>query len=195
LFYAHLLSNLGRNDEAVAEIRRARELEPASLITNAVEGQILFFAGDLAGSEESLRRTIDLDGNFWLSHLFIARLYLKKGQYDEAISAARRAAELSGGNSEALATAAFALGVSGRQNEAREILNELTNRAGNRYVPSYAIAQIYLALGDRNKALELLERALNAREALMVFLKVEPKWDAIRADPRFVAILTRMKFY
>lgn len=194
LFYAHMLSNVGRHDEAIAEIRRAREMDPASLITNAVEGQILFFAGDVAGSEESLRRTIDLDGKFWLPHLFITRLYLKRGQYAEASLAARKAAELSGGSAEALATAAFSEAMAGRGDEARKLLDELTERAQHRYVPSYAIAQIHLALGDKNKAIELLEKALNDREALMVFLKVEPRWDAMRSDPRFVSMLERMRF-
>ena len=192
-FYAHMLSNLGRHDEAIAEIRRAREIDPVSLITNAVEGQILFFAGDLAGSEESLRRTIDLDGNFWLSHLFITRLYLKEGQDAAAALAARKAAELSGGSAEALATAAFAEAKAGRRDEARKLLGGLSERATHRYVPSYAVAQVHVALGDMDKAFELLEKAFNDREALMVFLKVEPKWDVIRDDPRFISLLERMR--
>ena len=193
-FYAHMLSNLGRHDEAISEIRRARQLEPASLITNAVEGQILFFAGDVAGSEEALRRAIDLDNNFWLSHLFLTRLYLKRGQPAEAVLSAQRAAELSGGSAEAVATEAFAFASDGKRREAQKLLDELTERAKQRYVPSYAVAQVHLALGDKAKAFELLEKALNDREALMVFLKVEPKWDAIRNDPRFITLLERMRF-
>ena len=193
LFYAHMLSNLGRHDEAIAEIRRARQTDPASLITNAVEGQILFFAGDMAGSEEALRRAMDLDANFWLSHLFITRLYLKRGQYAEAADEANRAAGLSGGNAEALATAAYALAADGRKAEAKQILEDLNTRARQRYVPSYALAQVHLALGDKGKAFELLEKSLNDREALMVFLKVEPKWDSIRQDPRFLDLLERMR--
>ncbi len=193
LFYAHMLSNMGRHDEAIAEIRRARQVDPASLIINAVEGQILFFAGDIMGSEEALRRTIDLDGNFWLSHLFLTRLYLKRGQYAEAAAAAKYAAELSGGNAEALATAAYALAADGRKAETQQILEELNTRARQRYVPSYALAQVHLALGDKEKAYELLGKALNDREALMVFLKVEPKWDTIRNDPGFHDLLERMR--
>ena len=194
LFYAHMLSNLGRHDEAISEIRRARQLEPASLIADAVEGQILFFAGDLGDSEEALRRAMDLDGNFWLSHLFITRVYLKRGQYSEAALAAKRAAELSGGSAEAIATEAFALASDGKRNEAQSLLVQLTERAKQRYVPSYAIAQVHVALGDRDKAFDHLGKALSDREALMVFLKVEPKWDAIRNDPRFVRLLERMRF-
>ena len=194
MFYAHMLSNLGRHDEAIAEIRMARQIEPASLIVNALEGQILFFAGDLAGSEDALRRAIDLDPNFWLSHLFITRLYIKRGQYADAAAEAKRAAELSGGSAEAVANAAYALAADGKKREAEELLGRLTERARERFVPSYPVAQVYLALGNKDNALELLEKALNDREVLMVFLKVDPKWDAIRNDPRFVKLLERMRF-
>lgn len=193
LFYAHLLSNLGRHDEATVEVRKAREIEPASLITNAVEGQVLFFAGDLDASEAVLRRTIDLDPNFWLSHLFITRVYLAKHEWDQAAASALKAAEISGGNGEAIATAAFANASAGRVEEARRTLAMLSDRAKNRYVPSYALAQVHLALGETDEAIEDLEKAYRDREALMVFLKVEPKWDRIRNDPRFMNILERMK--
>ena len=195
LFYSHLLSNLGRNNDAIVEIRKAREIEPASLITNAVEGQILFFAGDINGAETVLRRTIDLDGNFWLSHLFITRVYLSRGQWDEAAASAMKAAELSGGSAEAIATAAYARSLGGRPEEARRILGDLTERAKSRYVPAYALAQIYLVLGDKDRTIEFLEKSIQEREPLMVFLKVEPKWDPIRNDPRFINILERMNFY
>lgn len=193
LFYAHLLSNIGRHDEAIEQVTRARELEPASLITNAVEGQINFFAGRHAAAEEVLQRTIDLDPKFWLAHLFLVRVYLADGRNSEAIAAAQRAAELSGGSAEANASIAFAMARAGRKEEAAKILEQLLERAKMRYVPRYAIAQIRLALGDREAAMAELERAYDGREALMVFLKVEPKWDELRNDARFNALLQRMK--
>lgn len=193
LFYAHLLSNTGRHDEALAEVRIAREMEPANLLTNAFEGQILFFAGQLSASEQALKRTVDLDPNFWLPHLFLARVYLADGRFAEAIAAAQRAAELSGGSAEANASIAFSLVQAGRHEEAGKILEDLLERSKNRYVPHYAIAQIHLALGDREAAIAELGKAFEGREALMVFLKVEPKWDRLRNDPRFVALLQKMR--
>ena len=193
LFYAHLLSNIGRHDEALSEIRKAREMEPASLITNAVEGQILFFAGQHAESEQVLKRTIDLDPNFWLPHLFLVRVYLADGRFGDAIVAAQRAAELSGGSAEANASMAFSMARAGRKQEAGKVLEELLERSRNRYVPRYAIAQILLALGDKEAAIAELEKAYQGRESLMVFLKVEPKWDELRNDPRFIGLLQRMR--
>lgn len=194
LFYAHLLSNIGRHDEAVSEIRRAREIDPASLITNAIEGQILFFAGNYDAAEEALERTIDLEPRFWLAHLFMVRVYLATGRIDDAIASAKRASELSGGNAEATATAAYCMALAGRSGEAAKVLKELLERSKSRYVPRYAIAQVKLALGDKAAAIDELEKAYEGRESLMVFLKVEPKWEPLRSDPRFAAILERMKF-
>lgn len=194
MFYAHLLSNIGRHDEAVSEIRRAREIDPASLITNAIEGQILFFAGQPAAAEEALDRTIDLDPKFWLAHLFMVRVYLATDRVDQAIAAAEKASELSGGNAEATATIAYCMARAGRNAEAARILDQLLERSKTRYVPRYAIAQVYLALGDNGSAIEELEKAFEGREALMVFLKLEPKWDPLRGDPRFAAIIKRMDF-
>jgi len=193
LFYAHLLSNIGRHDEAISEVRRAREIEPASLIANAVEGQILFFAGQQSESEKVLKRTIDLDPNFWLPHLFLVRVYLADGRFDDAIAAAQRAAELSGGNAEAKASTAFSMARAGRKEEAAKILEELQERSKSRYVPRYAFAQIHLALGDKDAAVAALEKAYEGRESLMVFLRVEPKWDELRNDPRFGGLLQRMR--
>lgn len=192
--YAHLLSNIGRHEEALSEIRRAREIEPVNLLTNAVEGQILYFAGKHREAEETLKRTIDLDPKFWLPHLFLVRIFLADGRTGEAIAAAQRAAELSGGSAEANASIAFSMARVGSKDEAAKILEQLLERAKTRYVPRYAIAQIRLALGDREAAIAELEKAYEGREALMVFLKVEPKWDELRDDPRFSGLLQRMRF-
>jgi DNA-binding winged helix-turn-helix (wHTH) protein/TolB-like protein/Tfp pilus assembly protein PilF len=192
--YAHLLSNIGRHDEAIDEIRKAREAEPANLLTNAFEGQILFFAGRHADAEQALKRTIDLDPNFWLAHLFLARVYLADARFSDAIASAQRAAELSGGNAEANASMAFSMARAGRKEESANLLRELLTRSQSRYVPRYALAQIHLALGDKDRAMAELEKAYLGRESLMVFLKVEPKWDELRGDPRFIELMKRMRF-
>jgi DNA-binding winged helix-turn-helix (wHTH) protein/TolB-like protein len=194
LFYAHTLSNIGKHDDALSEVRKAREMEPANLLTNAIEGQILFFAGQRSESEQVLKRTVDLDPNFWLAHLFLSRIYLTDGRFDDAIAEARKAAELSGGSAEANASIAYSMARSGQAESARKILDDLRERSKVRYVPPYAIAQIHLALGEMDSAIAELERAYQSRDALMVFLKVEPKWDDLRDDPRFIGLLQRMKF-
>ena len=194
LFYAHLLSNLGRHDEALEQVRKARERDPVSLLANAIEGQVLFFAGQNETSAKVLNSTIDMDPNFWLAHLFISRVHLRNGDYDQMVRSAERAAELSGGNAEALATAAYGHARAGRPAEVRRILTELESRAKSRYVPSYAFAQVYAGLGDRESVLYQLEKAFTERDALMVFLKIDPKWDEFRTDPRFIELMKKMNF-
>jgi tetratricopeptide (TPR) repeat protein len=192
--YGHLLSNLARHDEAIQELKKARELDPAGLIVNALEGQVLFYAGRTEEADRALSQTLDLDPNFWLAHLFMSRVHLKNRDYDGAIASAGRAAELSSGNSEALATVGNALARAGRTDEARKILSELEQQARTRFVPAYSLAIAYAGLGDREKTLDYLERAFGERDAPIVFLKIEPKWDELRSEPRFIDLMKRMNF-
>ena len=190
--YAHLLSNNGRHEKALTEIRLARELDPLSLRTNAEEGQILFFAKDYDNALDRLQKTIDLDSNFWLSHLFISRVYTEKGMHSEAVAEAKKAADLSG-NSQSHAYRAYALAKWGKLSEARAILTELLKSATETYVPPYNIAVAYNAVGEREKTLEYLEKGFSERDPRMVFLKVEPQWDSLRSEPRFIDLIKRMR--
>lgn len=190
--YAHLLSNSGRHEQALSEIRIARELDPLSLRTNALEGQILFFKKDYDNALDRLKKTIDLDANFWLSHLFISRVYTEKGMHAEAVAEAKRAAELSG-NSQSDAYRAYALARWGKHSEAVEILGQLLKSATGTYVPAYNIALAYNAVGEKEKALDYLDIGFSERDVRMVFLKVEPQWDNLRSERRFVDLLKRMK--
>jgi len=190
--YAHLLSNSGRHERALAEIKLARELDPLSLRTNALEGQILFFAKDYDNALDRLQKTIDLDSNFWLSHLFISRVYTEKGMHSEAVAEAKKAAELSG-NSQSHAYRAYALAKWGKLSEARVVLDELLKSSTETYVPPYNIALAYNAVGERERTLEYLEKGFSERDVRMVFLKVEPQWDSIRSEPRFVDLIKRMR--
>ncbi len=191
--YAHLLSNAARHEQALAEIKLSRELDPVSLVTNALEGQILFFAGRPDEALDRLNKTIDLNPNFWLSHLFISAIYTEKGMFAEAIAAAKNAGELSG-NSQSNAYRAYALAKWGKQTEARAILDELSKLATTNYVPPYNFAVIYNGLGESGKALDYLEKGFVEKDVRMAFLKVEPKWNNLRNEPRFIELIRRMNF-
>ncbi len=190
--YAHLLSNTGRHEHSLAEIKRSRELDPLSLVTNALEGQILFFAGKSDEALDHLQKTIDLDPNFWLSHLFISRVYSEKGMHAEAIAAAKKAGELSG-NSQSNAYRAYALAKAGKTDEARAVLDELLKLSAEGYVPPYNFAIVYNAIGESDKALDYLEKGHEQKDVRMVFLKVEPKWNNLRTEPRFLDLMKRMR--
>ena len=189
--YAHLLSNTAQHEKALAEIKRAREIDPLSLRTGALEGQILFFAGRYDDAIDRLNKTIDLNPHFWLSHLFISRVYTEKGMHAEAIAATKKAKELSS-NSQSDAYRAYALTKAGDMEQARAVLKELLNLSIERYVPPYNIALVYHGLGEREETLAWLEKGYEQRDVRMVFLKVEPKWNNLRDDPRFLDLMKRM---
>jgi DNA-binding winged helix-turn-helix (wHTH) protein/TolB-like protein/Flp pilus assembly protein TadD len=191
--YAHLLSNIGRHEKALVEAKRARELDPLNLVINAAEGQFLFFAGKTDEALDRLNKTIDLDSKLWLSHLFISRVYTEKGMHAEAVAAAKKAGELSG-NTQSDAFRAYALAKWGKPEEARVILNNLLKLSSEEYVPPYNIAVVYHGLGESEKALDYLEKGFAEKDVRMVFLKVEPKWNNLRNEPRFVSLLRRMNF-
>ncbi len=191
--YAHLLSNVGRHEQALAEIKLSRELDPVALRVNALEGQFLFFAGKHDEALDRLNKTIDLAPNFWLSYLFISRVYTEKGMHAEAVAAAKKAGEITG-NSQWEAYRAYALARWGKLKEARAVLKELLDLSVEHYVPPYNIALVYHGLGEREETLAWLEKGYEQRDVRMVFLKVEPKWNNLRDDSRFQELLRRVGF-
>jgi tetratricopeptide (TPR) repeat protein len=194
LFYAHLLSNTGHHAEALAEIKRGRELDPFSPFVNAIEGQFLVQAGKPDEALAKLRDTFELAPDFWFPHVFASSAYIEKGMFAEAIAEARRATELSKTQTVSVSNEGYALAKLGKPGEARDVLDKLLKLSKERFVPPYHIALIYNGLGDRNQAFEWLERGFEQRDPKMAFLKVDPKWNNLRDDPRFIDLMRRVGF-
>jgi tetratricopeptide (TPR) repeat protein len=194
LVYAHLLSNLGRHAEALSEARRARELDPLNLRTSALEGQFLIHAGQVDQALERLQKTLELDPNYWFAHAFAASAYIEKGMFAEAIAETEKARSFSEGNGQPTGLLGYALAKAGKKAEAEAILDDLLKRSNDRDVRPYWIALIYTGLGQRDEALAWLKRACDQRDPRLVFLKVEPKWNSLRSDPRFEDLMRRVGF-
>jgi adenylate cyclase len=194
IFYAYLLSNTGRHTEALAEAKRARELDPLSLVINALEGQFLLHARLPDEASDRLQKTFELDANFGLAHSFASSVYIEKGMNAEAVAEARRARELNSVSSQPIAFLCYALAKSGKQAEARNELERLLELSKDRYVSPYDVALIHNALDERDKTFAWLERGFEQRDPRMTFLKVEPKWNNLRSEPRFLDLMRRMKF-
>jgi len=193
VFYAHLLSNTGRHQEALAEAKRARECDPLNLHISAVEAQFLIHGGRTDEALARLRMTLEMDPDHFLARLYASSAYIEKGMYSEAISEARKAKEVSGGRASlSSAFLGYALSKAGREAEARSVLRGLLKSSAERYVSAYHIALVYNGLGRRDEALAWLERAYAQRDAGMIFLKVEPKWENLRPEPSFQALLRRV---
>jgi tetratricopeptide (TPR) repeat protein len=194
VLYAHLLSNMGRHAEALAEVKRARELDPLSSFVGTLEGQFLLHAGRTDEALDRLQKTIDLDPNFYFPHLFAISAYTEKGMYREVIAAAHRAKELAPDQTMSDSYEGYALAKSGKRDEARVVLGRLLNlsKSKERFIPPYHIALIYHGLDERDEALAWLEQGVDKRDPKMTFLKVEPKWDNLRSDPRFAALMRKV---
>jgi serine/threonine-protein kinase len=194
LFYSHFLSNMERHAEALAEVKIARELDPLFPFVGALEGQFLNHAGRNDESLDRLKKTIELAPNFWMPHLFASSAYIEEGMYDEAIAETRKTTELSPAQTVSIAFEGYALAKSGRQDEARKLLDKLLKLSNERFIPPGHIAFIYNGLGETDKALDWLEKGYEQGDPKMAFLKVEPKWNNLRSEPRFIALMRRMNF-
>ncbi len=194
LFYAHLLSNTGRSDEALSEAKRARELDPLFPFAGALEGQFLNHAGRPDEALDRLKKTFELAPTFWMPHVFAASAYIEKGMYREAIAEARQATELSPFQTASVTHEGYALAKAGRRDEARSVLDKLLKLSTERFVPPYHLATIYNGLGETDKAFEWLEKGYELGDPKMAFLKVEPKWNNLRGDARFIDLMKRMNF-
>jgi tetratricopeptide (TPR) repeat protein len=190
--YAVLLSDLARHDAAIAEARLAVELEPLSLITRAIDGHVLHYAGRNDEAEKSLRATIELEPRFWIGRLFLGKVLLAKGKLAEALAEFEKAREYSGGNSETVSMIGYTRARMGDRRGASAALAELLAREPARYVPPFNVAMIHHGLGDRDATFEWLEKAYRERDVRLTFLKVEWKWNGLRADPRFQSLAKRM---
>jgi DNA-binding winged helix-turn-helix (wHTH) protein/TolB-like protein len=192
-WYGQLLAMLGRHDEAIAELERAREIDPVSPAGDAFTGQVLYFAGRHDQALERGGKAVEIDPDFFFTHLIMGWAYEQKKQYREAATEfekARRADDFS----LIQASLGYTYGVSGRRAEAIAVLDELKEIAARRYVSPYHFALVYAGLGEKEKALEMLEKAYADRSVLMQWLKVDPKLDSLRSDQRFQSLLLRMGF-
>ncbi len=192
-FYSDLLKALGRLDEALVEVERARELDPLSLGINTARGHVLYLARRYDEAIDQYRRALALDPGFAQAHLWFGRPYLEKGRYDAAIAEVETAVRLTHESTMSLAVLGHAHASAGHAREARAILARLLRRGRTQYVPSYWIALVHVGLDDRDQAFRWLDRADRERSAWLAWIKVEPRFDGLRSDPRFPRLLRRLK--
>jgi len=191
-WYAVYLMSAGRFDEALAQNRRAQELDPLSLPINMTLGWVLLNARQYDQSVEQLRKTLEMDPNFILAHHRLGLVYEQQGRYDEAIAEFRQVVNLSAGKPLGITSLAHAYALSGNRAEAQRTLAELQEISQRRYVSPASIALIYVALGDKDQAFAWLEKADKGRDANLARLKVDPRFDSLRSDPRFADLVRRV---
>jgi TolB-like protein/DNA-binding winged helix-turn-helix (wHTH) protein/Flp pilus assembly protein TadD len=189
-WYAWHLSLLGRNSEAISEMKKAKDLDPLSLIINADLAELYLIAHSYDESIQQSRRTIEMDANFALAHNQLAQAYLQKQMFDEAVAELQKAIKISGGSPTFTANLARTYAAMGRKNEAGELLDDLKKHSSPGYSRASEIAAVYVALGDNDRAMTWLEKGFDERFNPGVLLR--PGFDPIRSDPRFQNLLHRI---
>ena len=191
-WYGEYLVTLGRFDQALDEMTRADQLTPLSPVLTLALGNRLYYARQYAAAIDQCQKALTMDSSFVPAHVSLARAYQQKGMAPEAIAEFRRALDASQGDSNELAALGQAYAVSHQEAEARKILDQLKERSQQTYVQPMWIAVIHLGLGEKDQAFDWIEKAYEDRSAWLVYLKVDPLFDTVRADPRFVDLLRRV---
>ena len=186
----HVLSNSGRHSEALAEMARARELDPFSPLMHMVSAQVAYSSRDFAAAERHARQSIAIDPNFWAGYVNLGLALAGQHRLEEALAAVSEGYRLAR-NSKGL-NRAYVLGLMGRRAEAQQLLRDFEQTT--RFVSPYDIAVVNAGLEDADRVFAALEKAYTMRDANLVFLPVDPRLDRVRADPRFRALLDRCGF-
>jgi tetratricopeptide (TPR) repeat protein len=180
-----------RFDEAIAEARRAQELEPLSFISNLHLGWILYLAGRNDEAIEHCNKLLEVDPNFFPAHRYLGLAYEQKGMYPEAISEFEKGVKLAGCPL-IIALLGHAHAAAGNKAEARRVLAELEQQK-QKYVSPYTVAAIYAGLGEKDQAFKWLEKAYSERDIWLMNLRVDPVFKNLRSDGRFADLLRRLE--
>lgn len=181
----NLLMPLGRFDEGIAEMKRAQELDPLSLIINSDLGFDYIIARRYDEAIEQLRTTIEMDPGFYYAHWNLGQAFQLKGDFPQAVAEYHHAQHLSD-DPVILALLGQAYAAMGQTEETRTILTQLTDISQQRYVAAYNFALLHVALGNKEEAIRWLERSYQDRAGYdITWIGVDPSLDPLRGDPRF----------
>jgi len=192
LGYAHLLTDLGRHEEGLDEARQAVDLDPLSPLVNSLAAGFCTAGRREEEAHAWLDRALELRPDFWVALTVRGGMALDRGDVAAALSDLTRAVGSAQRAAFTLATLALAQSAAGRREDVLATARELEARAAASYVSASNLAAVQLALGHREHALTLLERALQERDIRMVFLRIDARWNPLREEPRFVALAQRM---
>ena len=190
--YAVYLSNMGRHPEALSENKRAEELDPLSIKFRNREGVLLAAARRYDEAIREFQDLIKLQPDLEDTYIFLAYTYADKGMYAEAIANYQKFISIKGEDTSVPIYLGYAYAMSGKRNEALALLERL--KATKEYVSPGELAILYAGLGNKEDAFAALDRAYNAHDPQMQYLKVEPHYDSLRSDPRFAELIRKVGF-
>ncbi|MDA4123696.1 MAG: tetratricopeptide repeat protein [Thaumarchaeota archaeon] len=191
-WFAHMLVQTGRRNEAFAEITRARELDPLSRIINLNVGDAFYYLGEYDKAIEQFRKLIDLDPEFALSYRSLAQSYALKSEFDEALAAAEKYGELSKKPLETTLDKALIYAWKQDGTESHRLLAEAEANYGKEFLSPFWFGAVYCVLGEDDRCFEWLNRAYNEHDPSIMLLNIEPYLERVRGDPRFLALLKKV---
>jgi TolB-like protein/DNA-binding winged helix-turn-helix (wHTH) protein/Tfp pilus assembly protein PilF len=190
--YSLYLIAMGRTEESLEEMNRARSLDPLSLSVNFSLGWRLYMARQYDQAISQLLNTIEMDPAYLLAHIVLGQCYEQEEKYSEAITELQKAASISPDSPPVLAALGHAYAAAGRRAEAQQMLVQLKSLSARRYVSPFYLAYSYIGLGDREQAVAWLDRGYDDRSNNMIFLNVVPQFDTLRSEPRFQSLRHRI---
>jgi DNA-binding winged helix-turn-helix (wHTH) protein/TolB-like protein/Flp pilus assembly protein TadD len=193
-WYSVYLLSAGRPDEAFREIQLARECDPLSLSINTDIGFHYYYNRQYDPAIKQLTTVLAMKKDFPLAHLWLGRSYQQIGKYDQAANEFKQVEDTFHGWVVSIAALGYVYGVAGKKAEGRKVLTELDELSKRRFVTSYGVALVYAGLGEKEQAFAFLNKAFDERSHWLVWLRLDPRWDNLRSDPRFAQLLTRLRF-
>jgi TolB-like protein/Tfp pilus assembly protein PilF len=193
-WYAKFLDKLGHHEQAMAEIRRAQEIDPLSLVISTITGQLYYLARQYDRAFDQAQEVLEMEPHFGAAHGLLALVYERRGLYEEAIAETDKVLMINRGDTEALAYRGYICAASGRSDEAQRMLRELRKIARRSYVSPFSMTLIYIGLQDYDRSFEWLDRACEDHSESLTYLKVHPVFDSLRPDPRFDELLRCVGF-
>jgi TolB-like protein/Flp pilus assembly protein TadD len=191
-WYSILLKDLGRIDEASKMINRAHELDPLSSVISVNISRMYQIQNNHEASIENSLKIIELDPNFGPAYQYLGLSYLKQGRSAEAITALKKAVELTGESSISLGDLGYVYAATGKRTEALTIIKQLEDKYERKQAIGQYIAPVYLGLGEKDKAFEWLERDFQARDGKLPEIRWQLQFDSLRDDARYKDLLKRM---
>jgi DNA-binding winged helix-turn-helix (wHTH) protein/TolB-like protein len=193
LGYAHLLSDMNRDQEALTFAERAIQGDPISAYAGTLKAHFLFQARRYPEAIAALGRTLELQPTYWIGQITLGKALIETRECDKAIAAFQNARKYSEGVSEPISLIGYTYAVCGHKDGAAQALRDLEAISADKYVPPHYFALVYQGLGESAEALRWLERAYQEKDVHMVFLGRDPKWDSLRGDLRFVSLMRRLQ--
>jgi DNA-binding winged helix-turn-helix (wHTH) protein/Tfp pilus assembly protein PilF len=189
--YGLFLTVMGRFDEARAAMARAEAADPLSRITATLAAYPAYYSREFEDAVRQFRRVIQVDPNFSMAHFRLGLAYSELGRFDEALAELEAAMRLSN-DRDVTAALGRVRAMMGVRAGAEQAIAELDARSKDTFVSPYALAAIYAALGEKSRALDLLEQAYEEKSYWIIYLNVDPALDPLRDDPRFMALVRRV---